>query len=199
MKRLVDRRFVGLLIATLLVSLPLAAKSQEKKAKKQDQQNQHRLTLNIEGVECANCAKVISKALEGTDLKVADAIKPNTAGASRVVATCSDDCDLGAVAAQVNQAQTPHRDKVKPSLTLLLFADLDAKAASTALATCRKIEGVDGTACHADAGTGEIQLKISGEKAVTAEKILAAMQDAGIKARTTTQEDGQPQKKKKST
>jgi len=86
----------------------------------------------------------------------------------------------------VNRAQTPHREKVPPTLTLVLFADLDAESASTALAACRKIEGVDGRACQADAKTGEIQLRISGEEKVTVAQILTAMTDAGIKAQTTS-------------
>ena len=101
------------------------------------------------------------------------------------MAVSPNEFDLGQ-AAKVNRAQTPHREKVPPTLTLVLFADLDAESASTALAACRKIEGVDGRACQADAKTGEIQLRISGEEKVTVAQILTAMTDAGIKAQTTS-------------
>ncbi|MBI2480133.1 MAG: FHA domain-containing protein [Planctomycetia bacterium] len=136
----------------LLVALPVVGLSQEKQNKKETKKDkaQKQVTLNVEGVECAKCAQVMTSALAEAQLKPTAAIKPDTTGPSRIVATCPAQCDLGAVAAKVNQAATPHREKVPPSLSLVLFANLDEQATSTALATCQKIEGVDGRACQVD-------------------------------------------------
>jgi hypothetical protein len=108
------------------------------------------------------------------------------------VANCSAACDLGAAAAKVNQAQTPHREKAAPALTLVLFAGLDNRSAPAALAACRKIEGVDGSACEADPKAGEIHVRFSGKQKVTLEQIASALKDAGIPARTTAAQAAAP-------
>lgn len=172
----------------LLVALPVVGLSQEKQNKKENKKDkeQARVTLNVEGVECARCAQVMTDSLEEAQVKPTVAIKPETTGPSRILATCPAECDLGAVAAKVNQADTPHREKVPPTLSLVLFANLDAESASTAVATCQKIEGVDGKACQVDPSTGEIQLRISGKEKVTLAQIVNALKDAGIQTRTTS-------------
>jgi hypothetical protein len=187
MKRIDVMSVLALGIA-LLVALPVVGLSQEKQNKKENKKDkeQERLTLNVEGVECAKCAQVMTSTLEETQLKPTVAIRPESTGPSRIVAACPAECDLGAVAAKVNQADTPHREKVQPSLSLVLFADLDEKAASTALATCQKIKGVDGRTCQVDPRAGEIQLRISGKEKVTLAQIVTAMKDAGIETRTTS-------------
>jgi hypothetical protein len=168
-----------------LIALPQLGMSQDKERKQEtDREKQARLTLEIDGVECPGCVQAMTSTLAETELKTVDPIKANTVGPTRVIATCPADCDLGSAAAKVIKAQTPHREKVPPTLTLVLFASLDAKSAPTALATCQKIEGIDGSACEADSKTGEIHLRINGKKKVTFGQVVAAFQDAGIQVRT---------------
>jgi len=185
MKR-IDFTPILTLVTAILIAWPVVGVSDDKKNDKDNkkEKEQYRLTLNVEGVECAKCAQVMTSTLEAAQLKPTGTIKPDSTGPSRILATCPTECDLGAVAAKVSQADTPHREKVPPSLSLILFTKLDEKSASTALATCRKIEGVDGTACQVDSKTGEIQLKISGKEKVTVAQILTAFKDAGIEAHT---------------
>ena len=193
-------RFFGMpcvvLAVALLVSLATVSTADDKdqeKAKSPAKGKETRLTLNVEGVECANCAKVITNTLAETQLKVSDKIEPNSTGPSRVLVTCSADCDLGAAAAKVNEAQTPHKAKVPPKLTLVVFAPLTEQSATSAVAACKKIEGVDGNGCQAQADSGEIQITISGEKKLTVAQILSALQEAGIKAQTSkSQSDKAP-------
>lgn len=194
-------RFFGMpcviLAVALLVSLASVSAADDKdkdKAKAPANEKQTKLTLNVEGVECANCAKVITNTLAESQLKVSEKIEPNSSGPSRVLVSCSEDCDLGAAAAKVNEAQTPHAAKVPPKLTLVLFAPLNEQAASSAIAACKKIEGVEGESCRAQPDKGEIQLTISGEKKLTLAQILSALQDAGIKAQTT---ESRPEKSTK--
>lgn len=175
------------LASAVLIALPLVGTSQEKK-KDQERSNAkgQQITLKIEGVECANCARVMTSSLQEAQLKPVGAIKPNTTGPTQIVAACPNECDLGAAAVKVKQAQTPHREKVPPTISLVLFADLNAESASAALAACQKIEGIDGRACQANATTGEIDLRINGEKEVTVTQIMVAMKEAGVEVRTTS-------------
>jgi len=176
MNRLQVVSVVSLLMAASAVVAWAAPKDEEKAGAGQ------KLTLAVEGVECANCAKVISTALSGADLKVTGAIEPNAKGPSLIQAKCPEKCDLGAVAAKVNDAETPHREKVPPSLSLVLFADLQSGADTNVQAACEKISGVDAKGCQTLADKGEIRVKIAGGKPVTAQQIVDALASAGVKA-----------------
>lgn len=151
------------------------------------------LTLAIEGVECGNCARVLTAALSECNIQLQGKLTPNKDGPSQVAATCSKDCDLGACAAKVNEAQTPHRSAQKPGLALVVFAKLDNQNIKDAEMACRKIKGADPEGCKADATKGQVCVKLDGSQKVTAEDITKALKDAGIDARlastsSTTQE-----------
>jgi hypothetical protein len=186
MKRIAVR-LEWLVFSVALVSICAVGIAQEKKkqeAGRTEQGQQTELTLKIEGVECQNCSRVLSETLQGTPLKVTGSITPNTSGPTEVRATCPQNCDLGDAAAKVNKAATPHRDRVPPSLALVIFANLDDQSAKSAMTACQKISGVSGKDCQASAEADEIQIRISGDRKVTVEQILTAMKDAGVNATT---------------
>jgi hypothetical protein len=168
----------------LMVAVPAIGADEKKPATATARAKMETLMLEVVGVQCANCAKVITKTLEGAGLEVVGTVRPNTTGPSNVEVKCPTECDLGAVAAKINKAETPHRTKVAPSLSLRLFAKLNAESAKTCMAACQKIEGLDAKMSKCDAKTGEMDLKTTGEKKVTAPEILLALKQAGIQAHT---------------
>lgn len=161
------------------------AKESKKEQSREGKEQGQRLTLNIAGVECGNCARVLTSTLNGCGIKLAVKLEPNPDGPVQVAATCEGECDLGACAAKVNAAKTPHRDKTPPGMSLVLFSKLDDKTAEEALTACRKIKGVDGAACKVDAKTGEIDIKIAGGQKITPPQIVQALREAGIQAQPT--------------
>jgi hypothetical protein len=144
-----------------------------------------RITLSVDGVECPGCAKVLSTTLKECGLEVAGNLAPNKDGPSQIAATCEADCDLGACAAKVNDAKTPHREKRPPSLTIVLFSKVDDQKSQDVSAALRKINGVDGGASKTDAKAGEIHVRLKGGQKVTADQIIKALSDAGIQAQAT--------------
>ena len=164
---------------------PKAEQKKEGQAKEQRKEEQgkeqgRRLTLNIDGVECGGCARVLTATLTECKLKLAGDLAPNKDGPAQVVVTCEGECDLGACASKVNEAKTPHRETRQPSLSVILFSKLDERSSQEALTACRKIKGVDGGGCKANAATGEIEVKIAGGQKVTPQQISQAFREAGI-------------------
>lgn len=182
------KKFVVLTAVLLSATVVVFAAAQDKEQNKdpgKEKGGGKRLTLSIEGVECAGCARVLSATLGECGFKVAGSLTPNKDGPVQVVATSKEGSDLAACATKVKDAQTPHRAQSPPSLSVVVFSKLDEKTSQEALTACRKIKGVDGAACKADAKTGQIQLKIAGDQKVTTEEITKALSDAGIQAQLT--------------
>jgi hypothetical protein len=111
------------------------------------------------------------------------------------MAQCTRECELGAVAGKVNKAQTPHRAKVAPSLALVLFTD-PATSEESVQAACRKLEGVAREGCRFDPKTGEIEIKLAGDKPLKLSQIEQAMKEANIVVRTASREQALPQQPK---
>lgn len=182
------KKFLSLVAVMFAVSIIAFAAEQKKEEQAKEpgkEKRGERITLNIDGVQCAGCAKVLTSTLGECGFKIADTLTPNKDGPVQVQATCQGECDLAACSAQVKEAKTPHRAQSPPSVALVLFSKLDEKSAQDALTACRKIKGVDGAACKADPKTGEIQVKISGGQKITPQQITQALSEAGIQAHLT--------------
>jgi len=190
------RKFVALATFAMFVAVSLAVCAQETKKEtrkdrpdRESKERGQKITLNIEGVECGGCAKVLTSALTECKLQLAGKLEPNKDGPSQITATCEGECDLAACAAKIADAKTPHREQAKPGMCLVVFSKLDDTSAKEAVTACRKIEGVDGTACKADAAKGEIHIKLSGKQKVTPEQIVQALKDAGVQAQLARAKD----------
>ena len=140
------------------------------------------LTLNVQGVDTADCAKLISKTLTDAGLKEVSDIKPDAKAPVSLHAMAPVEGDLGAIAAKVNKAETKNHKTSPPALYLELFSKLDAKSTESCLAACKKIDGVDAKGCKCDSAAGTIMLKISGDKKVTVPQIISALKQAGVTA-----------------
>lgn len=103
---------------------------------------------------------------------------------TRVNATAADDADLGSAADKVGGAETPHKGKAAPGLTLVLFAKFDKEAADKAVEALGKVKGVDAKGSSAKPDRGEIHVKFSGGDKVTAKDLLDALKEAGVTATT---------------
>src|SRR5262245_12788898 len=106
----------------------------------------------------------------------------------RLIAEAKDDTDLGAAAAKVASAETPHKSKVAPELLIVLFADLDKDSAKTAEKTLEKVKGVDAKATKADAEKKEISVALTGKEKVKIGDLLDPLKKEGINARTEKEE-----------
>lgn len=179
MKKLFAMSVAWMFVALLAMPMAIAEEKEEAKEKAQ------RITLNVEGVECAGCAKVLTTTLAATDLKVVGRLSPTESGSSQVIAMCPANCDLAASAAKVNDAQTPHRDKAAPGLSLVLFAELDDDSQLTVQEALVDLQGIDAKACKYDTVTNQIRIKISGKDKVMVSQIVAALEDAGIESQLT--------------
>lgn len=173
---------VALAVALLAGSSAVADDATKQAQPKQGQGQQ--ITLSIEGVECAGCARVVTETLQGTELKPTEKIKPNASGPTVVTVSCPAECKLGAVAAKIAAAETPHREKTAPSLSLVLFAELKDDQRQKAIEACRDIDGVAG--CEYDADRGQLCVKLGGDQEVTARQIVQGLSDAGVQVRTTS-------------
>jgi hypothetical protein len=179
MKRLL---LVSLVVSAIAILMPPTSSAQEKARPEGTKQ---RVTLNIEGVECARCAKVMSDTFAGTDAKIVSAIEPNTKGPSQVVVECASACDLGALAAKVNEAQTPHREKQPPTLSLVLFGELSRQQTQAARAACQKIEGIDAESFRYDTDTNQLQLTVTGKEEVTPKQVVETLANSGVEVELT--------------
>ena len=102
-----------------------------------------------------------------------------------MVAEADENLDLGAAAKKVNSADTPHKDKVAPGLSVVLFAKLDKDSAKKAEEAVAKVKGVDKSGTKANADKGEITVKLAGTDKVTVADLTKALDGAGIKASIT--------------
>ena len=169
---------VVLLVAALFVPAARGQDEDEDQPKKKAQ----RITLSVEGVECARCSRVLTATMTKVDLNVSGRMRPNTKGPSQVIATCPANCDLAACAAQVNKAETPHREKQAPGLCLVLFAELDQDSAETVQGAFEDVEAIDTEACKCNVDKGEIHIKLTGKGKITLEQIVSELEDNGIEA-----------------
>ena len=176
---------VGTFVLLAVMSIAVQAQETKKRTEPATSERGQKITLNIEGVECGGCARVLTAALTECKLQLAGKLEPNKDGPSQVIVTCEGECDLAACAAKVAEAKTPHREQAKPGMCLVLFSKLDETSAKEAVTACRKIKGVEGAACKADAAKGEIHIKLAGGEKISAEQIVQALRDAGIQAQTT--------------
>lgn len=95
--------------------------------------------------------------------------------------------DLGDVASAVAGAQTPHRDQIPPTSSLVLFAkDLDAAATHDLSQALADVAGVDAKAVEIDAKKGEILIPLKSvedkHERGRLQQILAAIEKTGAKA-----------------
>ncbi len=113
-------------------------------------------------------------------------IKPGGETPARVVATADENADLSKAAEKVKEANTPHKAKVAPGLTIVLFADLkDKSEAEKAEKAVQKVKGVSAGGTKADAQKDEIHVQLTGDHKVTMHDLMSALKDAGITAHTT--------------
>jgi RNA polymerase sigma factor (sigma-70 family) len=74
----------------------------------------------------------------------------------------------------------------RQSVALKVVAALDQDSAEKALALLGKVKGVDGKGSTADVETGVISVKLAGGEKLTADDILSALAEGGIKAEIVT-------------
>src|SRR5262245_28352318 len=172
---------VSALMATL-TSLALTAAAETKK-----------ITIDVKGAYCQGCAGKIATALDQAGLKPEAAPKATQEKPQRLVVETKDDTDLGAAAAKVADAPTPHKSKVAPELMIVLFADIDKDSAKKAEKSLDSVKGVDPKTTKADADKHEISVALTGKEKVKITDLLEALKKDGISARTEKEE-----KKKKS-
>lgn len=94
--------------------------------------------------------------------------------------------DLGDLANAVANCNTPHKAKVAPAASLVLFGkDVDKETASAVSKALAKVKGVDAKEVKADAKKGEVTIplkKAEKKKDQAALKdVLAAVEDLGLK------------------
>src|SRR5262245_40203605 len=110
-----------------------------------------KITIDVKGAYCQGCAGKVAAALEQGGLKPEMAPKATQEKPQRLVVEIKDDTDLGAAAAKVAEAPTPHKSKVAPEAMFVLFADLDKDSAKRAEKSLESVKGVDSKATKADA------------------------------------------------
>jgi len=107
-------------------------------------------------------------------------IPPNKGRGYVIVSGQLQDGNLSKLAEAVNKALTPHRDQVKPSVSLELFAKLDKESAAAAKKALEDIEGVDAKKSTANLKRGVLAVRLTGGKSLTVSTIVAALKQAGI-------------------
>ncbi len=132
------------------------------------------------------CAGVLTDALAGAGVKNLSKIPPNKGRGHVIVAGDVADGELGKLAAAVNQALTPHRDQVKPSVSLELFVKLDKALAAAAFKALAAVDGVDAKSSRADLQRGVLAVRLAGGKSVSVAGITSALRQAGLSASVAT-------------
>src|SRR5262245_22099004 len=169
-------------LMAIWTSVALAAVAESKK-----------ITIDVKGAFCQGCAGKIATALDQGGLKPESTPKATQEKPQRLVVDTKDDTDLGAAAAKVADAPTPHKSKVAPELVIVLFADMDKDSAKKAEKTLESVKGVNPKMTKADADKHEINVALTGKEKVKITDLLDALKRDGISARTEKEE-----KKKKS-
>lgn len=113
----------------------------------------------------------------------------------RLVVETKEETDLGAAAAKVADAPTPHKSKVAPELKVVLFADLDKDSAKKAEKALESVKGVHTKDSKVNADKDEISVALTGKDKVKVGDLLDALKKEGIMART--EKEGKDDKKKK--
>ena len=72
--------------------------------------------------------------------------------------------------------------RIAPALSLVLYSKLDDAAVKTCMAACHKMAGVDAKMCKCSEAKGEIDVRLNGDKKVTAEEIIKTMKTTGVEA-----------------
>jgi hypothetical protein len=179
------------LIVALVAASPAAAQRAKKKASDEIRPaivpKGPQVRLYVEGAVCAGCASVLADTLSQNGVKDASKLSPNAgAGYVIVMGGFSHDGDLGALAKAINGADTPHRNKTLPGLSLELFAKLDEKSAAAAISALEKIDGVDAKGSATDLERGAISVRLKGDKKVSVNAIVAALAKNGVEAKVVS-------------
>jgi hypothetical protein len=169
------RKFIVVALAAGLTSVALAAETKK-------------MTIDVKGAYCQGCAGKIATALDEGGLKPEAAPKATEEKPQRLIVTAKDDTDLGAAAAKVADAPTPHKSKVAPELMVVLFADLDKDSAKKAEKSLENVKGVNAKATKADADKDEISVALTGKDKVKIADLLDTLKKEGISARTEKEE-----------
>jgi hypothetical protein len=175
MRRINMKKLLVVVLTATLSSVVLAAETKK-------------ITVDVKGAYCGNCAKKIADALDQGGLKPETSPKATEEKPQRLVMEAKDDTDLGAASAKVFDAPTPHKSKVAPGIVIVLFADLDKDSAKTAEKTLEKVKGVDAKATKADADKDEISVVLTGKEKVKVADLLDPLKKEGISARTEKDE-----------
>jgi hypothetical protein len=157
-----------------------------------------KITVDVKGAYCQGCAGKIATALDQGGLKPEAAPKATQEKPQRLIVEAKDDTDLGAAAAKVTEAQTPHKAKVAPEVMFVLFADLDKDSAKKAEKALENVKGVDSKATKADAAKGEISVTLTGKEKVKITDLVDSLKKDGITAKTEKPKAEKEEKKKKS-
>jgi hypothetical protein len=112
-------------------------------------------------------------------------VAPSKEDPSRTVAEADKELDLGAAAKKVNEAETPHKAKVAPALSVVLFGKLDKDSAKKAEEELGKVKGVDAKETKAYADKGEISVRIKGSDKVKTADLVDAAKKAGVEVTLT--------------
>jgi hypothetical protein len=170
-ERITMRKFLVVALTAGLTSVALAAETKK-------------ITIDVKGAYCQGCAGKIATALDEGGLKPAVAPKATQEKPQRLVVEAKDDTDLGAAAAKIAGAETPHKAKVAPEVMFVLFADMDKDSAKKAEKALESVKGVEAKATKADADKDEISVTLTGKDKVKITDLLDTLKKDGISART---------------
>lgn len=142
------------------------------------------------------CASVLTDALAGAGVKNVSRIAPNQGRTFVIVVGAVPGGKLGEAAEKVNAALTPHRETVKPTLSLELYVDdLDEETQAKAIKALEKVEGVDAEKSKVFPKRGVISVRLVGGAKLTTQAIIDALGEAGVEAKIVTGDDKKAEKK----
>ena len=183
-------RFTVALLTICLVC-PLLAADPPEEAKSGKAGAKQKVRLHVSGAYCLGCAGVLTEALTQGGVQDATKVPANRGrGYVIVLGEIASNFDLSGLAKAVNEADTPHKKQSKPGVALELFAALDEESSAKALTALADVPGVNGKQSSANAETGAISVKLSGQETVTVSGIIDALKKVGVQAKVVT--EGEP-------
>ena len=153
-----------------------------------------KVSLDVFGTVCQNCAKELTSALNDSGIKKVGKLSPNKGkGPVRITGELLATADLAEIARTVIEANTPHRSQSRPGLAVVFYAQPNKLSEGQAQQAFRNLKGVDAKETSVNVKKGEISARINGKEKVSVSMMLVALKDAGINASIN-----QPKKRKSS-